>query len=58
MTVLAICSNLVKIYSTEASLIHLPDWVIQEVQDRLNERPRNILEFDTPKERIAQLVAL
>ncbi len=36
----------------------VPDWVIQEVQDRLNERPRAILEFDTPKERIAQLVAL
>jgi len=35
-----------------------PDWVIQEVQYRLNERPRKILAFDTPKERIAQLVAL
>lgn len=36
----------------------VPNWVIQEIQDRLNERPRAILEFDTPKHRIAQLVAL
>jgi IS30 family transposase len=36
----------------------VPNWVIQEVQDRLNERPRAILNFDTPKERITRLVEL
>jgi len=36
----------------------VPDWLVQEIQDRLNERPRAILDFDTPKERITQRVAL
>jgi len=36
----------------------VPAWLIEEVQDRLNERPRAILNFNTPKEQIAQLVAL
>jgi transposase, IS30 family len=35
----------------------VPDLLIQEIQDRLNERPRAILDFDTSKERITQFGA-
>lgn len=36
----------------------VPEWVMKEVQDELNERPRAILEFDNPKQKFSQLVAL
>jgi len=36
----------------------VPEWVMQEVQDQLNERPRAILEFDNPKQKFSELIAL
>jgi IS30 family transposase len=31
---------------------------MQEVQDELNERPRKVLDFDNPKQKFSELVAL
>jgi IS30 family transposase len=36
----------------------VPEWVMQEVQDELNERPRKVLDFDNPKQKFSELVAL
>jgi transposase, IS30 family len=36
----------------------VPEWVMQEVQDQLNERPRAVLDFDNPKQKFSKLVAL
>lgn len=35
-----------------------PDWVFEHVQNELNERPRKILDFQSPKEAFTELVAL
>ena len=52
-------NGLLRQYFPKGTDFHLvPEWVMQEVQGELNERPRAVLDFDTPKQKFSELVAL